>query len=201
MPHSKRSDSKPYENEDLQLIIEIANEAPNFGNYVKDYSPPFSVDDLIGILVANNLLKDKELADAVSMEIVRKNMVFLLEGIIKKRKTDNQVIQFFQKIDNPPLEVQPQKDGSFKPLSSEKHDLAALAVIRSISGNRKNWEWIYKCETCKAFYIPKRRSPTKRFCSTKCKQDWHNRKRIESGEHREYKRRKRKEGAPESYYG
>lgn len=56
------------------------------------------------------------------------------------------------------------------------------------------------CDECEKFFISKT-IRTSRFCSDKCRLSWHNRKRIESGEHREYKRRKRMEGAKESYYG
>lgn len=56
------------------------------------------------------------------------------------------------------------------------------------------------CEECHKFYISKS-VRKQRFCSKKCRLTWHNRIRIESGEHRDYKRKKRKEGAKESYYG
>jgi hypothetical protein len=56
------------------------------------------------------------------------------------------------------------------------------------------------CDKCNKFFISKTIRSSK-FCSEKCRLSWHNRRRIESGEHREYKRRKRKDGAKESYYG
>jgi len=56
------------------------------------------------------------------------------------------------------------------------------------------------CDECENFFISKT-IRISRFCSDKCRRAWHNRKRIESGEHREYKRKKRMEGAKESYYG
>jgi len=56
------------------------------------------------------------------------------------------------------------------------------------------------CQECNKFYISKGVRPAK-FCSDKCRLKHHNRKRIESGEAREYKRKKRMEGAKESYYG
>jgi hypothetical protein len=64
----------------------------------------------------------------------------------------------------------------------------------------KNKKLIHICDECRIFFISKTIRPT-RFCSDKCRLSWHNRKRIESGEHRDYKRKKRKEGAKESYYG
>jgi hypothetical protein len=39
------------------------------------------------------------------------------------------------------------------------------------------------------------------FCSDKCRLNFHNEINIKSGKHAEYKRKKRKEGAKESYYG
>jgi hypothetical protein len=57
-----------------------------------------------------------------------------------------------------------------------------------------------RCEECKHFYVSKTIRSSK-FCSDKCRLDFHNRKRTESGEAREYKRRKREKGAKESYYG
>jgi hypothetical protein len=56
------------------------------------------------------------------------------------------------------------------------------------------------CKNCDKYFI----SSTKRkaaFCSKKCRQGWHNKERIRSGEHAKYKRKKRLEGAKESYYG
>jgi hypothetical protein len=58
----------------------------------------------------------------------------------------------------------------------------------------------HHCKNCNKYFI----SQTKRkaiFCSKKCRQDWHNKVRIKSGEHAKYKRKKRLEGAKESYYG
>jgi hypothetical protein len=56
------------------------------------------------------------------------------------------------------------------------------------------------CDGCYKFYISKT-IRNQRFCSSKCRMKFHNQRRIESGEHREYKRKKRMEGAKESYYG
>jgi len=56
------------------------------------------------------------------------------------------------------------------------------------------------CRECSDFYISKTVRPSK-FCSDKCRMAYNNRKRVKSGEAREYKRRKRREGAKESYYG
>ena len=63
-----------------------------------------------------------------------------------------------------------------------------------------DWRKLRRCEECGDFYISKTRGYSK-YCSSKCRMKYHNRRRIESGEARKYKRRKRKEGAKESYYG
>jgi hypothetical protein len=56
------------------------------------------------------------------------------------------------------------------------------------------------CQECNQFYISKTVRLSK-YCSDKCRLAYHNRKRIQSGEAREYKRKKRMKGASESYYG
>ena len=61
-------------------------------------------------------------------------------------------------------------------------------------------KYIRKCQYCDKYYISKTKRMSK-YCSDRCRLDFHNRKRIESGEAREYKRKKRQEGAKESYYG
>jgi len=66
--------------------------------------------------------------------------------------------------------------------------------------SEKNKKRIIKCAECGSFHISKTIRPS-RFCSDECRHAWNNRKRIESGEAREYKRKKRAEGAKESYYG
>jgi hypothetical protein len=59
---------------------------------------------------------------------------------------------------------------------------------------------IHQCDECREIYISIT-IKSRRFCSDKCRLSYHNRKRIESGEAKEYKRKKRMEGAKESYYG
>ncbi|MFC1880960.1 hypothetical protein ACFL2S_05605 [Thermodesulfobacteriota bacterium] len=67
-----------------------------------------------------------------------------------------------------------------------------------ISENKK---LIHKCDECEKFFISKT-ARKQRFCpGNKCRLSYHNRKRIRSGEAKEYKRKKRKEGAKGSYYG
>jgi hypothetical protein len=57
-----------------------------------------------------------------------------------------------------------------------------------------------RCIECSKFYFAKKMG-SHNFCASKCRMKYHNRKRIESGEAAEYKRKKREEGAKESYYG
>ena len=56
------------------------------------------------------------------------------------------------------------------------------------------------CKNCNKYFISRTKRKTK-FCSKKCRQSWNNKERIKSGEHAAYKRKKRLEGAKESYYG
>jgi len=59
---------------------------------------------------------------------------------------------------------------------------------------------IKQCNKCSKFFVPKADREAA-YCSSQCRLAYHNKKRIESGENREYKERKRREGAKESYYG
>ena len=85
-------------------------------------------------------------------------------------------------------------------------DIITHCVIKLFSDDR-NLKLLHKCENekCSKFFLAKRAkkkgSGGIRFCSDKCRLNFHNRIRIESGEHAAYKRRRREEGAPESYYG
>jgi len=56
------------------------------------------------------------------------------------------------------------------------------------------------CKQCKKYYISNQIQRSK-FCSSKHRQLWHNTEHIKSGKHKEYKRKKRAEGAKASYYG
>lgn len=61
----------------------------------------------------------------------------------------------------------------------------------------RSYDLIKKCEKCCDFYIPLRLKDGLRFCSDKCRLNYHNSKRSQS-ELNEYKREKRKQGA--DYY-
>ncbi|MCF8069235.1 MAG: hypothetical protein K9L30_11680 [Desulfobacterales bacterium] len=56
------------------------------------------------------------------------------------------------------------------------------------------------CDDCDNLYI-KKNATTQRFCSSKCRMHFNSQKAIKSGKAKEYKRKKRLEGAKESYYG
>jgi hypothetical protein len=58
---------------------------------------------------------------------------------------------------------------------------------------QKDRRKLKRCQKCKNFYIAKTMRPST-FCSDKCRLAWHNRKRIKSGEAKEYKRKRRREG-------
>ena len=64
----------------------------------------------------------------------------------------------------------------------------------------ENTNYLHMCQNCDNYFIGKTLRAQK-FCDDKCRLGHHNRRRIESGEHAAYKRKKREEGAKESYYG
>ena len=66
-------------------------------------------------------------------------------------------------------------------------DLEIANIIVKERGN-EIFPYIKKCEWCINYYPANTLNKNQRFCSDKCRQDWHNRKRIESGEHARYKR-------------
>jgi hypothetical protein len=67
-----------------------------------------------------------------------------------------------------------------------------------ISENKK---LIHHCDECENYFISKT-ARKQRFCpGNKCRMSYHNRNRIRSGEAKEYKQKKRREGAKDSYYG
>jgi hypothetical protein len=54
--------------------------------------------------------------------------------------------------------------------------------------------YVKLCRKCNKYYIAKRHIQNQKFCSEKCRFDWHNHERIESGVARRYKRDRRKQG-------
>ena len=78
------------------------------------------------------------------------------------------------------------------------HEIVAFSLTEFlVNSDRRKLKF---CEECNNFYISQTIRPS-RFCSDKCRLAWHNRKRIESGQAKEYKKMKRTEGAKASYYG
>jgi hypothetical protein len=75
-----------------------------------------------------------------------------------------------------------------------------FCLVEFLKANETNRKRVRKCEECKKFYIAKTIRPS-RFCSNECRLAFHNREGIQSGKNREYKRKKREEGAKASYYG
>jgi hypothetical protein len=65
-------------------------------------------------------------------------------------------------------------------------------------------EKLHKCNECGSYFIAKTAYKSESglyFCKKQHRLAYHNRIRIETGKNKEYKRKKRKEGAKESYYG
>jgi hypothetical protein len=59
---------------------------------------------------------------------------------------------------------------------------------------------LHRCKECESFFIA-RTLRRQEFCSDRCRLTWNNRRRIESGEHKEYKRRRKESGkATPSYW-
>ena len=79
-------------------------------------------------------------------------------------------------------------------------DLLTFCVITFVRDPKRRP--VSKCENkeCWNYTIAKTKKP-RRFCSPKCRLYYHNHRRIDSGESREYKAKKRKEGAKPSYHG
>jgi hypothetical protein len=103
------------------------------------------------------------------------------------------------------MEVPPINEDNYIRIKSKtgwwlllRNELAYL-MVEFLRGEY-NRKYFKKCHQCNGFYISKTLASSK-YCSDKCRMAYHNRKRIKSGEAREYKRRKRMEGAKESYYG
>lgn len=81
----------------------------------------------------------------------------------------------------------------------ECHKVIAHSFI-NLFRNPANRIFVKRCPICDRFFLSKTIRESK-YCTDKCRLSFHNKKRIESGEHASYKRNKRKEGAKESYYG
>jgi hypothetical protein len=83
----------------------------------------------------------------------------------------------------------------------EDYDVASYYFFVEFLKIENNYKLFNVCDNCGKYFMSSSKRK-QRFCSGgKCRQNYHNRRRIESGEAKEYKRKKRKEGAKESYYG
>jgi len=83
----------------------------------------------------------------------------------------------------------------------EDYNVASYYFFVEFLKIENNYKLFNVCDNCGKYFISSSKRK-QRFCSGgKCRQNYHNRRRIESGEAKEYKRKKRKEGAKESYYG
>jgi len=83
----------------------------------------------------------------------------------------------------------------------EDYNVTSYYFFVEFLKKENNYKLFNVCDYCEKYFISSSKRK-QRFCSGgKCRQNYHNRRRIESGEAKEYKRRKRKEGAKESYYG
>jgi len=76
----------------------------------------------------------------------------------------------------------------------------AHAVVSFLLSNKDNVRLIHKCRWCGRYFLAKTKRLGVFFCSKKCRLTWHNNARIQSGKAKEYKKRKRREGARETYY-
>jgi hypothetical protein len=111
----------------------------------------------------------------------------------------------------PPIDVQDDGILAETPLLHKNEPLTFWDVLNycvvKFASDERSLKLFYKCEgeKCGKYFfakrVKKRGKGGIRFCSSKCRLDFHNRKRIETGAHAAYKRRRRAEGAPESYYG
>jgi NAD-dependent dihydropyrimidine dehydrogenase PreA subunit len=145
------------------------------------------------IYILENIIKDKEYSEIIGFS----NFLNQAQNIIKTGLT-------IEKSLNPPFKEKLNKTLIWQPMNislSIGHFLGGIISYSLgeflLNNDRKK---LNPCDECHKFYISKS-IRKQRFCSDKCRLAWHNRKRIKSGEHAKYKRRKRIEGAKESYYG
>ena len=155
-----------------------------------------------------------------SFDQYRLRLKKVLDGILKGNNLyeDSFFVEFFRKHENIRPRIFLGKDGEIveKPLFQENSFLDIrpfskpkpyLKVIDFCTVEflmpARNTKLIHLCEECRDFFISKtvRAVQPHRFCSDRCRLKLHNRERIKSGKNREFKARKRAEGAKPSYYG
>jgi hypothetical protein len=72
--------------------------------------------------------------------------------------------------------------------------LPILQCSLAVFSQTEKWErLVCRCKHCENFFLAKTKKGSG-FCSDKCKNDFHNRRRKESGAHRKYMKDKRAEG-------
>lgn len=106
-----------------------------------------------------------------------------LRGYFINNKGELEVFTRFELIDLDNILLRDEYDNP----ADELLLFAAYSLTEFIIKNDRRK--IRKCINCKMFYISKTSRDSK-FCSDKCRLGFHNRKRIESGEHARYKREK-----------
>jgi hypothetical protein len=169
------------------------------------------IEKMAGTYLENYLLHD----------YVRENQEFLksiLSQIIKlddAYKTDafKDILELYNKIEQKTY-IDKQKNQIMKEdafIESNYFDYAASFVLEKIFKlpvsyclvellkEKENIGKIKNCNKCNKYFIEIRKG-RKQYCTDKCRLDYHNRIRIDSGEHAAYVSKKRKEGAKPSYY-
>jgi hypothetical protein len=102
------------------------------------------------------------------------------------------------KINSPSLLFDQQKNQEY--FKTLLHMIACYSLMEFLTTRTDNRDRIKICYECGGVYVQKRLREDQRFCCAKCRLKYNNRKRIESGEHAAYKKRRREQGATEGYY-
>jgi hypothetical protein len=192
MDRRKANQAKPHENEDLQLIIRHANKEPALFEYLGEHPEPYSAESLWKTLAKKEFLTERNLTNDVTIEVIRRNLRYLLSNIVKGEfSTDNEAFRFFETVPAYREEILP--DGTPRFIPDCEEDRISLAVMRSLR-DETNRQHIYRCEECKNYYIAKKVATTNKFCSNRCRNAYSNRRRKKSGEHAKYMREARRLG-------
>jgi hypothetical protein len=119
-----------------------------------------------------------------------------------KNVLEKRFIEIRQEIIYPPVKEEFEAAHNIlKRFCLEDYNVASYYFFVEFLKIENNYKLFNVCDNCGKYFISSSKRK-QRFCSGgKCRQNYHNRRRIESGEAKEYKRKKRKEGAKESYYG
>jgi len=154
---------------------------------------------------AKTIINDR-LYDRSDLPEVRTKLRNLLNQIITNQKIiDSEELQYFLKIRAKIVSKYTIEKGrlvqewtdDLKGMELLFHPIwlrnLSLNLIDYLSDSKTDLRKLKKCEWCNNFYKSKTIRPSK-FCTDKCRLKWHNRKRIESGQAAEYKRRGRAEG-------